>query len=263
MLRELDFPVVEMRDEFARLQEQFIAAVDPWVKLFFALEPKTADEQGFAIRQLLVRAINDVVAAFHLLCHGYLNQAYNTMRMAYEGCELLELLGSDPDQAELWVNSKKPWRDFSPRNVRDKLGKDGVDEVYSQLCAYAHPRFEGSRLTGYSRRPANQPDADHTHILRLGPFLIDDHPAIGFAAGFLGSTVAYIGLRASHLALTGAVTADLWEQALRRSMAGVAAYLESVTRILIARGVPEQEARFPAYDNWREVLDRDDDTNPG
>lgn len=40
--------------------------------------------------QLVARGLNDVICAFHLAVHGYLNQAYGMMRMAYEASEIVE-----------------------------------------------------------------------------------------------------------------------------------------------------------------------------
>ena len=189
-------PIAQARREFAELETAFVDAIDPCISLLMSAHEHTEGHLGFAVRQMLVRATNDLVVAFHLLCHGYLNQAYNTMRIAYEGCDLLELLAVDPSKAELWVTSERPQSDFGPGRVRDLLGNP-KDEVYGEFCAMSHPRFAAARLTGYARAPID--DLQQTDmILRLGPFLIDDHPAIGHAAGFLGMTVGRLSVQCHH-----------------------------------------------------------------
>lgn len=237
MLIELDMPIARARREFAELETAFVGAIDPCISLLMSAHEDTEGHLGFAVRQMLVRATNDLVVAFHLLCHGYLNQAYNTMRIAYEGCDLLVLLAVDPSKAELWVTSERPQSDFGPGRVRDLLGNP-KDEVYSEFCAMSHPRFAAARLTGYARAPID--DLQRTDlILRLGPFLIDDHPAIGHAAGFLGMTVGRVSVQCHQQVQLGATTVQDYEQALDRSVRALATYMNLVTEILISRGQPE------------------------
>jgi hypothetical protein len=157
-LDELDAPAASLRPPYQELQEAFVAAVEPVVGLIMASRTRTAGQSAFAVRQLLVRCVNDVVAAFHLLVHGYVNQGYSTMRMAYEATDIIELVASDSEQGALWVNSTKPWKDFRPCVVRQRLGKPEFDEFYDHLCAVSHPRFTAAHVTGYqmllgTRRP--------------------------------------------------------------------------------------------------------------
>lgn len=220
MLMELGLPIASARPTHAAIQQEFVAVVDPAIDLVMGAHPTTTGESQFAVRQLLVRAINDVVAAFHLATHGYLNQAYNAMRMAYEACDIIELVARDPEEGRLWVNSEKPWSDFAPGNVRERLGKDRVDELYSHLSEMAHPRFVAARLTGFGRR---SPNADGTTseelLLHLGAFPLDGHPAFLFTVAFVTNTTALVVLRTSHLAATGAVSESAWEQTVEQSMA--------------------------------------------
>jgi hypothetical protein len=237
MLAELDFPLVGVRAEFMRLQEAFVAGIDPLIGLLFAARSEPTGDMGFVIRQMLVRAINDVVVAFHLICHGYLNPGYNVMRIAYEACDILDLIEQDASQAELWVRSDRPQRDFAPGRVRRQLGTE-QDPVYSAFCGLAHPRFDAARLTGYARAASDDPDAME-FVVRLGPFLIDNHPAIGHAAGFLGTTVGRIAGEFGLLANLGAVSVGEYERALGESANAMMGYMAIVSEILIARGQPE------------------------
>src|SRR4051794_18649001 len=99
MLDELALPAAPLRERHAALEAAFVSAVDPIITLLMEAKRKAHGEQGYAIRSLLGRVINDVVASLHLLTHGYYAQAYGTMRMGYEACDLLELLATDAGQA--------------------------------------------------------------------------------------------------------------------------------------------------------------------
>jgi hypothetical protein len=189
------------------------------------------------IRQMLVRAINDLVVAFHLMTHGYLNQAYNVMRTAYEACDVLDLVAQDPNQAELWITSERPQRDFAPAEVRRKLGR-GPDPIYSAFCGASHPRFEAVRLTAHARPAAENPEQPNV-VVRMGPFLIDDHPAIGHTAAFLGTTVGRLSVACGQLLAIGAVSSERYESSLNESARALARYMSIVSGILIERGQPE------------------------
>ena len=92
MLRELDLPVYAAREEFVELHRHFAASMQPAFELLRKMESARSGEQAFVVPALLVRAMNDLIVSFHLLLHGYLSQAYNSMRMAYEASDLLELV---------------------------------------------------------------------------------------------------------------------------------------------------------------------------
>ena len=96
--------------------------------------------------------MSDTIASLHLITHGYLNQAYGTMRTAYEALDLARLLAQDAEQAKLWVNTTQGHRDFRPGAVRKRLGEESFDPVYSQLSELAHPRFAASRLASFGMR---------------------------------------------------------------------------------------------------------------
>lgn len=262
LLTELDLPMARTRAELMELQGAFAAALQPALDLLASMAPEARGEQGFAVPALLVRGINDLLVAFHLLSHGYINQAYNAMRMAYEAADLLELVGKDASEAHRWVNSQKPWSDFAPSNVRERLGNPRHDEIYSQLCAYSHPRFEGTRAMGYMTRRAGDTEQDWQHILRVGPFLIDDHPEIGFAAGLLGSTLGLVVLRTSYLVICGVQTEAAWDDAISRSMANQHRYMAAAAGLLKTRGVEGTERLSETYAQWRAILDEEDRLRP-
>jgi hypothetical protein len=236
-LDELDAPAASLRPAYRNLQESFVAAADPPLDILMTARGRTAGESAFAVRQLLVRCVNDVVAAFHLLVHGYVNQGYSTMRMAYEATDIIELVASDAQQGELWVNSSRPWHDFRPSIVRERLGKPRVDEFYDHLCAMSHPRFTAAHVTGFQVAARDDEATVPELVLRVGPFLIDDHPAVPLALGLLNSVLGLVMLRTSHLAISGHVTEQAWNDALDRSMAAQQRFVEQLASLLAASGI--------------------------
>jgi hypothetical protein len=176
MLAELDFPVRPWRDRHGRIQDAFVESIDPIIRLFLRSGGPGEGEGHFAIRQVTGRAINDLVVAVHLSLHGYLNQAYNSLRMAVECLELRELLAADAPAASEWVNSEKPFRDFAPGEVRRRLDRPSYNELHGLFSERSHPRFEAAKLTGFMTYEGDA--AMPTAILRLGPFVLDGHPAV-------------------------------------------------------------------------------------
>ena len=246
-LDELDAPAASLRPDYRDLQSSFIAAVEPLVELVMGTRPRTAGESAFGVRQLIVRSLNDVVAAFHLLVHGFVNQGYSTMRMAYEAVDLIELLSTNTEQGALWVRSDKPWRDFRPAAVRERLGKPKVDDVYDHLCAMSHPRFTAAHVTGYQAAPqAEEADVPEL-VLRLGPFVIDGHPAIPLALGFLNVIVALVMVRMSVLATSGAVSESQWENAVDRSSTAQQRFVETLSSLLTKAGLEGGEQVVQLY----------------
>lgn len=237
MLDELTWPAGALRDSHARLETHFVAAVDPIIGLLMnACDKVERGEQGFAIRSLISRAINDLAVALHLITHGYLPQAYGAMRTAWEACDLIELLGQDVEQAKLWVNTTAGYRDFSPGKVRELLGKDRVDRFYSQLSEFNHPRFFGSRMSSYGVRKGGSDELDHV-VVRLGPGFIDETADAWLAVGCLLTTLGLLGTRSSQLALHGAVTHAAWEDAMATSMTGSHALAELLSDALAEFGL--------------------------
>lgn len=196
LLTELDRDTSVWRDEHRDLRERFVVAAEPMAQLLFNVR-EAPGHQGFAVVQLITRGLNDLIVAFHLTLHGYLNQAYNEMRMAWEACDLVKLVGSEPAEASLWIESEKPWQDFSPSTVRRKLAKPKLDELYDEFCGQAHPRFKGASLTGYMLQ---KPDGEPASRLSLGPSpLIDERPHLAHAAMFVGVVLGRLMVEMHHL----------------------------------------------------------------
>lgn len=175
MFMELETPARRWRERHGRVQDAFVRATDPLIAIFLRSGGRGTGEGHFAIRQVTGRAINDLIVAVHLALHGYLNQSYNSLRMAIECMELRDLLSAEAGAASQWVNSDKPHRDFAPRAVRDRLQRPPYNELHGLFSERSHPRFEASKLTGFMKHDVTSdvPVA----VLRLGPFLLDGHPA--------------------------------------------------------------------------------------
>jgi hypothetical protein len=95
--------------------------------------------------------------------------------MAIECMELRDLLSAEAGAASEWVNSDKPHRDFAPRAVRERLQRPPYNELHGLFSERSHPRFEAAKLTGFMRRDVSS--AVPVAVLRVGPFLLDGHPA--------------------------------------------------------------------------------------
>jgi hypothetical protein len=240
ILDELAMPAGPLREAHAALEGGFVDAVDPIMQLLFDADPTSEGERGYAIRSLLGRILNDLAASMHLLTHGYFTQAYGAMRMAYEASELLELLATDADQAALWTSTERGWTDFAPRKVREALGKASVDPLYSHLCELSHPRFASSKLSSFGVARVGSDKLERV-VLRLGPSMIDGHPAIWHAALLLLQITSLFSIRSSHLAQQGAVTESAWTDALAQSMVGQQKMAETVAAGLRAFGQDAQE----------------------
>jgi hypothetical protein len=211
LLGELDFPHAEGRRR--RVIEDLADGIDALMVLFEDPGPsKGGGELAFAINYLLVRSISDLVTGIHLGSHCYLQQAHTTLRSVIESVDLLDLFAEQQDLAERWINAEKPGQEFSPRAVREKLGRSEADlEIYGHFSEVgSHPRFAGANLVG-GMLPGKGDERD-TALLRIGPYF-PDHPrsleVYLWAINLLGS----LALRARHLELvSGKVTKELWLQ---------------------------------------------------
>ena len=175
MFMELELAPGAWRERHGRIQAAFVRSIDPMIAIFLRSGGRGTGEGHFAIRQVTARAINDLVVAVHLALHGYLNQSYNSLRMAIECMELRDLLSTDASAASEWVNSDKPHRDFAPGAVRNRLKRPRYNELYGLFSERSHPRFAAAQLTGFMRR--NVASDIPVAVLRIGPFLLDGHPA--------------------------------------------------------------------------------------
>jgi hypothetical protein len=169
----------------------------PLVDLMMNAKTRGDGPAHFAVRRLLVGAMNDLFATLHLLTHGYLSQAYNTLRTGYETLDLVELLATEPGEAERWEETDEGHKEFSPGAVRRRLGRESFDEVYSHFSESGHPRFAAARLGAYGKRDEGSKDV--SIVIPIGPFLLDESPEQWFLAMFLTITIGLLSSRIGRL----------------------------------------------------------------
>lgn len=92
----------------------------------------------FAKIGLFYLCVDELLSAFHLAQHSFINQTYTHIRSIWENIDKVELFNKQPEYAELWFSEdpkdKKKIRDeLSPASVREKLGKDRYDPIYGMF----------------------------------------------------------------------------------------------------------------------------------
>jgi hypothetical protein len=236
LLAELDRDTSVWRDEHQELRDLFVGAAEPMAQLLFDVR-EAPGHQGFAVVELVTRALNDLIVAFHLTLHGYLNQAYNDMRMAWEACDLLKLVGADPAEATLWIESEKPWQDFAPSAVRKKLNKPKLDELYDEFCSQSHPRFKGAKLTGYMLQKA---DGEPASRLSLGPSpLIDERPLLAHAAMFVGVVLGRLMVEMHHLVDVSNIDEGSFKGMAEEVMEAINSLITAAVKLAAKSGQPD------------------------
>jgi len=90
----------------------------------------------FAKLSLFYLCVDELLVAFHLAQHSFINQAYTHIRSIFEALDKIELFETKPEWSKLWASDnpkdeKKKWKELSPSAVREKLGKVRYDPLYS------------------------------------------------------------------------------------------------------------------------------------
>ena len=103
----------------------------------------------FAKLSLLYLCIDELLAAFHLAQHFFVSQAYSHIRTVWEALDKVKLFHQQPEWATLWSSQdpndeRKILHELSPASVRQKLGKDRYDPLYSMFSELGpHGSFKG------------------------------------------------------------------------------------------------------------------------
>jgi hypothetical protein len=166
MQTELAFPIVG-RDDHKAAEDALVAALEHQMRLLADSGGKGTGEAHFVIRHLIARALSDLIVAMHLARHGYLSQAYNAVRTAYETQDLVELMVAHPEEAAKWVNTEQGHKDFAPGAVRQRIGKPSFDEMYGHYSELGAPSVcwvspEHVRQTPYGDGRSQNPRAGRT-----------------------------------------------------------------------------------------------------
>lgn len=110
---------------------------------------------NLAITSLIFSCIDELLVYVELCKYRYYTQANAHLRTVYESTELIALFHKFPELLDHWFSDDWKVRDqnFSPRNVRLKLGKPKFDQVYKFLCehgthatseAFSHRTMKGA-----------------------------------------------------------------------------------------------------------------------
>lgn len=122
----------------------------------------------FAKLSLFYLGVDELLTAFHLSQHSFINQAYTHIRTIHELLEKIQLFHEQPEWAELWSSTepkdkKKILRELSPASVREKLGKQRFDPIYSMFSELGpHGTFRG--IQSRTARRIGQKDEERPKI---------------------------------------------------------------------------------------------------
>jgi hypothetical protein len=252
MLTELNFPIVG-RDDHQAVEDEFVAALEPQMGLLGASGGTGEREAHIVIRQMIARALGDLMASMHLARHGYLSNSYNEVRGAYESLELAELVIALPDEAARWVNSEEPHRDFSPGAVRKRLGRPSFDEVYSHYSELAHPRFQSSRFNTFGRREEGK---ERLQILvTVGPTKVDEFPDFWFLVMAITVTVGKLLLSTAGLVAMGEVGKAAWDEAALETTAALKRMGIGIEEGLKRFGFDDVDGFASHFDSAKQIID--------
>ena len=104
---------------------------------------------GFAKISLFYLCIDELLTAFHLTQHAFVNQAYSHIRSIFENLDKIDLFHQQPEWAEIWASDnpedrKKVRTELNPSKVRKKLGRDTFDPIYGMFSELGpHGTFRG------------------------------------------------------------------------------------------------------------------------
>jgi hypothetical protein len=213
MLRELSFPAGAWRPEHKEVEERLADALEPQVALLMKSGGKGDGEFHVVVPHLAARSVGDLLVATHLALHGYLTQGYNALRTSHETLELLDLIIEVPEEARKWANSEKPQHEFSPGQVRKRLGRDKFDEAYGQMSEFAHPRFGAFRLGVVGERHVET--GDIRLQVKIGPFPVDEMPDHWLLLSLMLPTIGRLMVGTRGLIGSGAVTEKNWDDAVK------------------------------------------------
>jgi hypothetical protein len=259
MQTELAFPIVG-RDDHKAVEDELVAALEHQMDLLVRSGGKGTGEAHFVIRHLIARALSDLIVAMHLARHGYLSQAYNAVRTAYEAQDLIELMVLHPEEARKWVNTTQGHKDFAPSAVRKRIGKPSFDEMYGHYSELAHPRFAGSRLSTFGKRHLETGEVKI--LVQVGPTMLDEFPDFWFLIMAFAPTVGRLMQSSTGLIGLGKVTEAQWDDAARATAADLKRFAEAVEDGLKGFGIDEVEGFAAHFDSVGRIIDEANEQFP-
>ncbi|HWI94625.1 MAG TPA: hypothetical protein VNS60_01000 [Solirubrobacterales bacterium] len=245
MQTELAFPSVGRGDHQAA-EDALVATLEHQMELLTESGGKGTGEGHIVIRHLIARVLSDLMVATHLARHGYLSQAYNAVRTAYETQDLIELMIVHRDEAARWVNTAQGHKDFAPSAVRKRIGKPSFDEMYGHYSELAHPRFAGSRLSTFGKRHLETGEVQI--LVQVGPTMLDEFPDFWFLIMAILPTISRVIQSSTGLIALGEVTEAKWDNAAQATAVDLKRLAEIVEGGLKGFGVDEVDGIAAHFD---------------
>lgn len=105
------------------------------IDFLYDVSKNSLKKEKFFIVTLYYSAVDELLVAFHLAQRGFTAQSFHHSRTVLEIINLIKLFEKDSKWVYLWLgdDEEKKRKEFSPSNVRKKLGKPGFDPVYGML----------------------------------------------------------------------------------------------------------------------------------
>lgn len=129
---------------------------------------------SFAQLSLLGMCVDEFLVTFHLVQHYYINQAYSHIRTIFEHLDKVELFRTKPQWADIWCgnDNKKIRNEFSPSEVRKKLGKPKYDPIYAFFSTMGpHGTFKAVQSkSAISSKPSSKGNVEITMWFGGCPF---------------------------------------------------------------------------------------------
>jgi len=137
----------KVKDEKSKqFKDVFVIGLQATLDLIYDVKLNTlSGVASFGQLSLLGMCVNELLVAFHLVQHQYVNQAYTHIRTVFEHVNTVELFRIKPEWAEVWCGDeeKEIKKELSPFGVRKKLGKAKKDPIYGFFSRLGpHGTFE-------------------------------------------------------------------------------------------------------------------------
>ncbi|MGO9139729.1 MAG: hypothetical protein ACLP9S_05205 [Syntrophales bacterium] len=160
--REVNEPaIIETRQLFEKYFQAFLDFLYD-----VSMEESHQGVASFAKLSLLYSVVDELLAAFHMAQHGYINQAYAHIRTIYESFNQIELFIRDEQYAELWFSDdeKKKMNKLKPAAVRKKLGIQ-EDPLYAFFSAHgSHVTKEYVQSRSVRKRKLSEKGNPEIHL---------------------------------------------------------------------------------------------------
>jgi len=116
---------------------------------------------------ILIRILNDLITALHLVFHYHYNQAATIIKSLLEGIKLLQAIEISDSVLDSWHQSKN-LNNLKVRNLNTIIGQKS-DSFYGYICVIGtHHRFTG--LKSYVARAKKKKDGRLAIVAKLGPY---------------------------------------------------------------------------------------------